>query len=175
MGPSTSGTSMAAVPIVNKAKVPMIALGASSKIASPVEKRKWVFKVVPGDDLAVALMYEYMKKHGINKIGVLSVSTGYGISGREQLKNLAGQYGIEIVADETYGPKESDLTAQLTKVRGIIAEQAGLTSHAAIIGRELGIPVICNVTNATKLFENDQTVTIDGSTGQICYGSLRGK
>jgi len=64
---------------------------------------------------------------------------------------------------------------KLTKVRGIIAEQAGLTSHAAIIGRELGIPVICNVTNATKLFENDQTVTIDGSTGQICYGSLRGK
>lgn len=63
----------------------------------------------------------------------------------------------------------------LTHVRGIIAEQPGLTSHAAIIGRELEIPVICNVTNATKLFENGQTVTIDGSTGQICYGSLRGR
>lgn len=63
----------------------------------------------------------------------------------------------------------------LTSVRGIIAEQPGLTSHAAIIGRELDIPVICNVTNATKLFENDQTVTIDGSTGQICYGSFRGQ
>lgn len=62
----------------------------------------------------------------------------------------------------------------LTRVRGIIAEQAGLTSHAAIIGRELEIPVICNVTNATKIFENGQTVTIDGATGQICYGSLRG-
>lgn len=64
---------------------------------------------------------------------------------------------------------------KLTGVRGIIAEQPGLTSHAAIIGRELEIPVICNVTNATKLFENDQTVTIDGNTGQICYGSLRGQ
>ncbi|SHO47930.1 pyruvate kinase [Desulfopila aestuarii] len=63
----------------------------------------------------------------------------------------------------------------LTRVRGIIAEQPGLTSHAAIIGRELEIPVICNVTNATKIFENGQTVTIDGSTGQICYGSLRGQ
>jgi pyruvate kinase len=62
----------------------------------------------------------------------------------------------------------------LTRVRGIIAEQPGLTSHAAIVGRELDIPVICNVTCATKLFENGQTVTIDGSTGQICYGSLRG-
>jgi len=63
----------------------------------------------------------------------------------------------------------------LTRVRGIIAEQPGLTSHAAIIGRELEIPVICNVTNATKLFENGQTVTIDGATGQICYGNLRGE
>lgn len=63
----------------------------------------------------------------------------------------------------------------LTRVRGIIAEQAGLTSHAAILGRELGVPVICNVTNATDQFENGQTVTIDGTTGQICYGSMRGR
>lgn len=63
----------------------------------------------------------------------------------------------------------------LTHVRGIIAEQPGLTSHAAIVGRELEIPVICNVINATRLFENGQTVTIDGTTGQICYGSLRGQ
>jgi phosphohistidine swiveling domain-containing protein len=63
----------------------------------------------------------------------------------------------------------------LTRVRGIIAEQPGLTSHAAILGRELGVPVICNVTNATDQFENGQTVTIDGSTGQICYGSMRGR
>ncbi|MFV0438647.1 MAG: pyruvate kinase [Desulfopila sp.] len=61
----------------------------------------------------------------------------------------------------------------LARVRGIIAEQPGLTSHAAILGRELDIPVICNVTNATRIFENGQTVTIDGATGQICYGSQR--
>jgi pyruvate kinase len=64
---------------------------------------------------------------------------------------------------------------KLSGVRGIIAEQPGLTSHAAIVGRELEIPVICNVTNATRLFENGQIVTIDGATGQICYGSLGGQ
>ncbi|CAG37845.1 pyruvate kinase [Desulfotalea psychrophila] len=61
----------------------------------------------------------------------------------------------------------------LGKVRGIIAEAPGLTSHAAIVGRELGIPVICNVTNALMLFENDQVITIDGTTGHICYGSTQ--
>jgi len=143
VGPSTSGTSMAVVPIVNKAKVPMISCAASMKIASPVEKRKWVFKVVPGDDLAVRLMYDYMKKQGIAKVAIMSVSTGYGISGREQLKNLAPEYGIEIVADETYGPKESDLTAQLTKVRG--------TGAQAIVNWSIGPPQVVVTRNWKQL------------------------
>ncbi|MGL1930682.1 MAG: pyruvate kinase [Desulfotalea sp.] len=58
----------------------------------------------------------------------------------------------------------------LVNVNGIIAEAAGLTSHAAIVGRELGIPVVCNVSSALMLFENDQQITIDGTNGHICYG-----
>ncbi len=143
IGPSTSGTSMAVVPIVNKAQVPMISCAASMKIASPVEKRKWVFKVVPGDDLAVRLMYDYMKKQGISKVAIMSVSTGYGISGREQLKKLAPEYGIEVVADETYGPKESDLTAQLTKVRG--------TDAQAIVNWSIGPPQVVITRNWKQL------------------------
>lgn len=59
----------------------------------------------------------------------------------------------------------------LGRVKGIIAEQPGLTSHAAIVGRELGIPVVCNVPDATSFFENGQLITINGVTGHICYGS----
>ena len=59
----------------------------------------------------------------------------------------------------------------LGKVKGIIAERPGLTSHAAIVGRELGIPVVCNVHDATSVFENGQLITINGLTGHICYGS----
>jgi branched-chain amino acid transport system substrate-binding protein len=143
VGPSTSGTSMAVVPIVNKARVPLISCAASMKIAHPVEKRKWVFKVVPGDDLAVSLMYDYMKKQGIKNIAILSVSTGYGISGRVQLKTLAPQYGITITADETYGPKEADLTAQLTRVRG--------TGAQAIINWSIGPPQVVVTRNWKQL------------------------
>ncbi len=59
----------------------------------------------------------------------------------------------------------------LRRVRGIIVEEPGLTSHAAIVGRELNIPVIANVLNATKIFKNGQTVTVDGTAGHISYGS----
>jgi len=143
VGPSTSGASMAVVPISNESEIPMIALGASAKIASPVAERKWVFKVVPGDDLAVGLMYDYMKKQSIKKIAILSVSTGYGTSGRQQLQELAAQYDIEIVADETYGPKESDLTAQLTKVRGKDAQ--------AIVNWSIGPPQVVVTRNWKQL------------------------
>jgi branched-chain amino acid transport system substrate-binding protein len=122
VGPGTTGPSLALIPIANQAKVPMISLGSSVKIGSPVEEREWIFKVAPGDDLAVALMYGFMKKRGIEKVAILSVSTGYGIGGRETLQKLASEYGIQIVFDETYGPQESDLTSQLTKVRGTQAQ-----------------------------------------------------
>lgn len=89
------------------------------------------------------------------------------ITGEEDWENLPENVIVVLHATD------HTMVNNLTRVRGIIAEQAGLTSHAAIVGRELDIPVICNVTNATKIFENGQTVTIDGCTGQICYGSLR--
>lgn len=122
IGASTSGTTMAVIPIVTEAKVPLVAQAASRKITTPVDKRKWIFKVVPGDDLCVELMYSFMKRRGIKNVALLTVSTGYGISGREALKALAPKFGMKIVADETYGPKDTDLSSHLTKVRGTGAD-----------------------------------------------------
>ena len=67
---------------------------------------------------------------------------------------------------------DESMRIHLRRVQGIIAEQPGLTSHAAIVGRELNIPVVCNALDAKTFFKNGQTVTIDGTTGHISYGSL---
>ncbi|MDD2501366.1 MAG: ABC transporter substrate-binding protein, partial [Geobacter sp.] len=74
------------------------------------------------DGLAVAKIYEYLQKHRQNKIALLTVSDGFGASGREQLKSLAGKYGMQVVVDDTYGPKDTDMTSQLTKIRGSQAQ-----------------------------------------------------
>lgn len=58
----------------------------------------------------------------------------------------------------------------LTDVKGIIAEQPGLTSHAAVVSRELDIPAILDVHNATHLFENGQTITMNCESGKITVG-----
>ncbi|MES0397210.1 MAG: ABC transporter substrate-binding protein [Syntrophobacteria bacterium] len=122
IGPSLSGNTLAVVKIMNDAKVPLVSAAASNKIVTPVVDRKWIFKVPQSDTHAVEKVYDHLLKNGINKIAIMSVSTGFGASGREELLRLAPQVGIEIVADERYGPKDTDITAQLTRIRGTDAQ-----------------------------------------------------
>lgn len=117
IGPSTTGESMAVIPVVEREKVPLISCAAGIKITEPV--KKWVFKTAQNDSLAVGRIYEQLQKQKLSKVAILTVSDGFGASGREQLKAQAAKYGITIVSDDTYGPKDTDMTSQLTKIRGI--------------------------------------------------------
>jgi branched-chain amino acid transport system substrate-binding protein len=120
IGPSTTGETMAVIPVVEKEQIPLISCSAGSKISDPV--KKWVFKTAQNDALAVGKIYEYLQKQKQNKVAILTVSDGFGSSGREQLKAQASKYGITLVSDDTYGPKDTDMTAQLTKIRGSQAQ-----------------------------------------------------
>nr|WP_199332307.1 putative PEP-binding protein [Fischerella sp. FACHB-380] len=55
----------------------------------------------------------------------------------------------------------------LQQVTGIITEQGGITSHAAILARELGIPAVVNAANATTMIPNGERLLIDGDKGEI--------
>lgn len=65
---------------------------------------------------------------------------------------------------------DQSMLSSLRNVKGIITEECCLTSHTAIFGKETGIPVVGNVTDAMEFFQNDQVVTIDGATGNISFG-----
>jgi len=136
IGPSTTGDSMAVIPIVEKAQVPLVSCAAGIKITEPV--KKWVFKTAQNDSLAVARIYEHLKKQKISKVAILTVSDSFGSSGREQLKAQAANFGIQVVNDDTYGPKDTDMTAQLTKIRGSQAQALicwGTNPGPAVIAR----------------------------------------
>ena len=120
IGPSTTGETMAVIPIVERAGIPLISCAAGIKITDPV--KKWVFKTAQNDSLAVERIYDYLKKRNINKVAILTVSDGFGSSGREQLKLRVKDFGITIVSDEIYGPNDTDMTAQLVKIRGSKAQ-----------------------------------------------------
>jgi rifampicin phosphotransferase len=59
----------------------------------------------------------------------------------------------------------------MISAKGIIAEKGSVLSHTAIIGRELGIPTIVGVKDATRLIPDGASITIDGSTGKIRWES----
>jgi branched-chain amino acid transport system substrate-binding protein len=143
IGPSTTGESMAVLPVAEKEKIPLISCAAGSKITDPI--KRYVFKTAQNDGLAVAKIYENLQKAKLSRIAILTVSDGFGSSGREQLKAQAAKHGIQIVIDDTYGPKDTDMTSQLTKIRGSQAQAVicwGTNPGPAVIAKnakQLGI------------------------------------
>jgi len=144
VGGSTSGATMAVVPIVQKAKVPFISLAGAVAIVEPV--KKWVFKTPHTDKMACGKIFEDLQGRGLTKIAMISGTGGFGKSMKGQCTKLAPAYNIEIVASESYGPKDTDMTAQLTKIKGVSGVQAvvnaGFGQGPAIVTknyRQLGL------------------------------------
>ena len=115
IGGSTTGSTMAMYPLVEKAEMPFVSLGGALVIVEPV--KKWMFKVSHNDRQIAEKVLIDMKKRGFTSIGLISETSGYGQSGRKETLALAPKYGIEIAADETFGNKDTDVTAQLTKIK----------------------------------------------------------
>jgi len=115
IGPSRTPTTLAVIPLAEQGQVPLVSCAAGIQITQPV--KPWVFKTAQSDVLAVAAIYDYMKKHGVKKVGILTVSNAFGESGKEQLVSQASSFGIEVVQEESFGAKDTDMTPQLTKIR----------------------------------------------------------
>jgi len=124
IGPTRSGPSMAILDTINSAKIPLVSCAASYKIVTDEEgkAREWIYKTPQSDSMAVEKIYDYFNGEGITKIAIMTVSNGYGDSGRAELKRLAKNYGIEILADERFSQDDTDMTPQLTKINGTEAE-----------------------------------------------------
>jgi len=143
VGGTTSGDTLAVIPEVEKEGMPLISLAGAIEIIDPV--KKWVFKVAHTDRMAAAKIYEDLNQRGLSKVALITGDGGFDKSGREQLRQLAPEYGIQIVADESYGNKDTDMTTQLTKIRASDAQALinfGFGQAPAIVTRnvkQLGI------------------------------------
>lgn len=158
VGGTTSGDSLAVIPEVEKESVPFISLAGAIQIIEPV--RKWVFKVAHTDRMAAAKIFEDLRKRGLNKVALITGDGGFDKSGREQVLKLAPEYGMTLVADESYGNKDTDMTTQLTKIRATDAQAIinfGFGQAPAIVTKnikQLGIdlPVYQSHGVASKTF-----------------------
>jgi branched-chain amino acid transport system substrate-binding protein len=115
IGGSISGNSLAMIPFSEKAGVPQLVPAASAKISNPV--KKWAFQFCSTDVQAISLILNFLKGKGITNIAMLADSTAYGVSGKEELERQAPAQGFKVAAWETFGPTDTDMTAQLTRIK----------------------------------------------------------
>ena len=122
IGGSGTPTSLAAIPLAEKAGLPYLSLGCGFQYIYPVKTS--VFKMPHPDRLVAEKVLVEMQARGLTRIGLLSENVGFGKSGREQTVQVAVRMGIDIAADESYGPKDADVTAQLTRIKATPDVQA---------------------------------------------------
>jgi branched-chain amino acid transport system substrate-binding protein len=144
VGGSTTGDTMAMCPVFEEAKLPLISLAGAVVIIDPV--KKFCFKTPHTDKMACEKIFADMKARKISKIGMISGQDAFGKSMQAECKKVVGNYGIEVLADETYGPRDTDMTPQLTNIKAKAGIQAvlnpGFGQGPAIVTRnykQLGI------------------------------------
>lgn len=131
VGPMSSGSAFAVTDTVERAKVPMIANGASRGIVLPPEQKRYSFLAPLTDVVVLGVMLKDMQAKGIKKIAMLNSDVAFGTAGRESLEKSAAAAGIAIVAKETFGNADTDISPQLTKIRGSDAEATVLWATGA--------------------------------------------
>ncbi|MDR6755840.1 branched-chain amino acid transport system substrate-binding protein [Mycoplana sp. BE70] len=137
VGGTSTGATMAMVPVFEDAEIPFISLAGAIEIIDPVNP--FVFKTPHTDKTACMKIFEDMKARGLMKIGMISGTDGFGKSMRNQCMNVIGDYGIEVLVDESYGPTDADMTPQLNKIKNTEGIQAivnpGFGQGPAIVTR----------------------------------------
>ena len=114
-----------------------------------------------------------MKVHVIGDIAAKGQGIGKTVAYGE---SLVVKSAAEANAVDTEGKilvtigTDREMMPAIEKCAGLITEEGGLTSHAAVVGLSLGIPVIVGVADATSVIKNNEDITIDAETGVIYHG-----
>nr|WP_245615697.1 ABC transporter substrate-binding protein [Afifella pfennigii] len=144
VGGSTTGSTLAMAPVFEEAEIPFISLAGAIQIVEPV--RQWVFKTPHTDTMACEKIFTDLKERDLTSVALISGTGGFGKSMHAQCKKVAPDHGITIVHEETYGPRDSDMTPQLTNIKNADGVQAvvnpGFGQGPAIVTRnyrQLGI------------------------------------
>jgi len=67
---------------------------------------------------------------------------------------------------------DPDYVVAMKKAIAIVTDEGGITAHAAIVSRELGIPCVVGTEKATQILKENEIITVDGSNGKIYHGDL---
>jgi branched-chain amino acid transport system substrate-binding protein len=116
IGSTGTGQTMQMRGEIDKAGIPQVSLAGGLVVTDPIDPL--VFQTPWSNKLVVPRTLAYLKEKGLTKVGLITEDTSFGKDGRKLVKELASQYGLTIVGDEVFKPTDTDMTPQLTVLKG---------------------------------------------------------
>jgi branched-chain amino acid transport system substrate-binding protein len=158
IGATGTGGTMAMRQEFDRSGIPQVSVAGGTVITS--DFHPLVFQTPWSNSLVVPFTFEYVESLGISKIAVIADSGGFGADGVAVIKDTIGSTSLELVAEESFNPGDTDMTGQLTKIKSSGAEAVLMWTagrEAATVAKNavtlnLGIPLIGSHGNARVEF-----------------------
>jgi branched-chain amino acid transport system substrate-binding protein len=129
IGSTGTGQTMAMREVINEAQIPQVSLAGSLVITKDFDPL--VFQTPWSNALVVDTTLEYLKAQGFTKIGLITEDTGFGKDGQALVTETAADYGLAVVSDQVFKPADTDMSGQLTVIRGAGADVVLMWSSVA--------------------------------------------
>jgi len=114
IGPTRTSTAMALFKPIERAKIPAVmCVGGNPPV---VPTKKWIFKTPQKTATAVEKIYKYLRGIGITDVAIITSKDAFGAEGKKSLVELVKKESINILAEESFGTEDIDMTIQLSKL-----------------------------------------------------------
>ena len=127
IGPTLSNEMFAVGPVVNDRKIPIV--GTSTTAVGITAIGDWVFRTSLPESDVIPVTLAYAKNRGVKTIALMYANDdAFSKSGFDTMKAAADTAGFNIVTIESFGSKDSDFSAQLTKIKGLKPDAVGISA-----------------------------------------------
>jgi len=117
VGSTIAPTTFPLVDLAAEVHIPLIATHPSVRLVEPLDdKRRWVFKVVPNDSLMADAIAANMAKDGIKTVAFIGFNDAFGDSWYAEIEKALGQWGIKLLARESFSRTDTSVTGQILKI-----------------------------------------------------------
>jgi branched-chain amino acid transport system substrate-binding protein len=184
IGSTGTGATMAMRGDIDRGKIPQVSMAGGTVVTSPVDPL--VFATPWSNLIVVPFTLDYLKKQGITKVALITDTGGFGADGLKVLQTEAPKAGVTIVSSQTFDPGDTDMTAQLTKIKNSDAEAVVMWTagkEASIIAQNykslgMDIPLYGSHGIARKEFIEGAADAADGvkfAAGKVLVPEAYGK
>ena len=127
IGPTLSNEMFAVGPVVNERKIPIV--GTSTTAVGITDIGPWVFRTSLPESDVIPVTLNYAKGRGVKTIALMYANDdAFSKSGFDTMKAASEKAGLNILATESFGSKDTDFSAQLTKIKGLKPDAVGISA-----------------------------------------------